>query len=918
MEHKKLGIPMEGFNEAVRKTAAEGIVLLKNENQMLPITEKDQVALFGRCQINYYKSGTGSGGAVNTAYTTNLVEGLRRYKNIALNEELLKVYEEWIQEHPFDDGKGAWASEPWFQKEMPVSMELAKKARETSNKAFVVIGRTAGEDKDYEAVEGSYYLTKEEKQLLETVTEVFEDTGVIMNVSNIIDMSWLETLKNKEHIRSVIYTWQGGVEAGGASADVLVGAVVPSGKLPDTIAYDMKDYPSTANFGSQEKNLYQEDIYVGYRYFETFAPKCVQFPFGFGLSYTDFSMEVKKAQVLGNSVEASVELQIEVKNTGVQYAGKEVVQIYYEAPQGKLGKPARALVAFAKTDLLQPGEIQVLTLHFPVSSMASYDDCGSTGHKSCYVLEPGLYKIYAGNDVRTAKQVFLQEQEGIEISNCMVTEILQEALAPTEKFQRLCPGNRREDGTYEPKAEEVPTQTISLADRIQERLPKTMKITGNQGISFQDVRDGKASLEAFVAQLSEKELAILVRGEGMCNPLVTPGTASAFGGTSPSLYGYGIPAVCTADGPSGIRMDSGLKATQMPIGTMLAASWNLQLVEELYEWEGQELLRNEIDTLLGPGINLHRNPLNGRNFEYFSEDPYLTGKFAAAVVKGIKKSGADATVKHFACNNQELARSIADSVVSERAVRELYLKGFEIAVKEGNACSIMTSYNPVNGHWSASNYDLCTTILREEWGYTGIVMTDWWAKMNDPIKGGEAKITNTAAMVRAQNDLYMVVTNGGSEENEYGDDTLEALEEGRLTIGELQRCAMNICRFILHTPAAQRRLKTLEEMEAEQGEFSFTPVKLWPGKAETMTLKIEQAGRYKFLVRTRSALSSLAQSSSNLLLNQKPVLTIQSNGTENQWTVLKLNNIQLENGEYEVCLNPVKPGLEIDWIEVTR
>ena len=918
MEHKKLGIPMEGFGEAVRKTAAEGIVLLKNENQMLPITEKDQVALFGRCQINYYKSGTGSGGAVNTAYTTNLVDGFRRYKHIALNEELLKVYEDWVQEHPFDDGQGAWASEPWFQKEMPVSMELARKARETSNKAFVVIGRTAGEDKDYEAVEGSYYLTKEEKQLLETVAEVFENTGVIMNVSNIIDMSWLETVKNKEHIRSVIYTWQGGVEAGGASADVLVGAVTPSGKLPDTIAYDIKDYPSTANFGSQEKNVYQEDIYVGYRYFETFAPKSVQFPFGFGLSYTDFSMEVKKAQVLGTGAKANVELQIEVKNTGIQYAGKEVVQVYYEAPQGKLGKPARALVVFAKTDVLQPGEAQVLNLNFPVSSMASYDDCGSTGHKSCYVLEPGLYKIYVGSDVRTAKQVFLQEQEGIEISNCMVTETLQEALAPTEKFQRLCPGSRQEDGTYAPKAEEVPTQTISLAERIQQRLPRTMEIKGNQGISFQDVRDGKASLEAFVAQLSERELAILVRGEGMCNPLVTPGTASAFGGTSPSLYGYGIPVACTADGPSGIRMDSGLKATQMPIGTMLASSWNLELVEELYEWEGQELLRNEIDTLLGPGINLHRNPLNGRNFEYFSEDPYLTGKFAAAVVKGIKKSGADATVKHFACNNQELGRSVADSVVSERAARELYLKGFEIAVKEGNACSIMTSYNPLNGHWSASNYDLCTTILREEWGYTGIVMTDWWAKMNDPISGGEAKMTNTAAMVRAQNDLYMVVTNGGSEENEYGDDTLEALEEGRLTIGELQRCAMNICRFILHTPAAKRRLKTLEEMEAEQGEFSFAPVKLWPGKKETMMLKIEQAGRYKFLVRTRSALSSLAQSSSNLLLNQKPVLTIQSNGTEHQWTVLKLNNIQLEAGEYEVCLNPVKAGLEINWIEVTR
>ncbi len=705
MEDKKIGIPLEGFGEAVRKAAAEGMVLLKNENQMLPITEKDQVALFGRCQMNYYKSGTGSGGAVNTAYTTNLIDGFRRYKNIVLNEELLKVYEAWIQEHPFDDGQGAWASEPWFQKEMPVSLELAKKARETSNKALVVIGRTAGEDKDYAAVEGSYYLTKEEKQLLETVAEVFEDTCVIMNVSNIIDMSWLETLKNKEHIRSVIYTWQGGVEAGGASADVLVGAAVPGGKLPDTIAYDIKDYPSTANFGNEEKNLYQEDIYVGYRYFETFAPERVQFPFGFGLSYTDFSMEVKHAEILGSGVDVSVEFQVEVKNVGSQYAGKEVVQVYYEAPQGKLGKPARELGAFAKTEVLQPGETQVLTLQLPVATMASYDDSGVTGYKSCYVLEPGLYKFYVGGDVRAAQQVSLQGQEGMEISECIVTEVLEEALAPAEKFQRLCPGNKKEDGTYEPKAEDVPVQTISLEERIRERMPEAMEITGNQGISFQDVRDKKASLEAFVAQLSERELAILVRGEGMCNPLVTPGTASAFGGTAPSLYAYGIPPVCTADGPSGIRMDSGLKATQMPIGTMLAASWNLPLVEELYEWEGQELLRNEIDTLLGPGINLHRNPLNGRNFEYFSEDPYLTGKFAAAVVKGIKKSGADATVKHFACNNQELARNTADSVVSERAVRELYLKGFEIAVKEGKACSIMTSYNPLNGHWSASNYD---------------------------------------------------------------------------------------------------------------------------------------------------------------------------------------------------------------------
>ena len=767
-------------------------------------------------------------------------------------------------------------------------------------------------------MEGSYFLTQEEKKLLETVAEVFEDTAVILNVSNIIDMSWLESLEHKDHIRSVLYTWQGGVEAGRASADVLTGAVTPSGKLPDTIAYDIKDYPSTENFGNKEKNFYKEDIYVGYRYFETFAPEKVQFPFGFGLSYADFDLNVQQAEIQGTGKDAKMILKVSVTNVGTQYFGKEVVQVYYEAPQGKLGKPVRELGCFAKTELLAPGQEQILQLELPVNSMASYDDSGVTGHKSCYVLEAGCYKFYVGTDVRNAQKINLEKTEDFELPECVVTVELQEALAPTEYFERIRPGEKGEQGVYTLLREEVPLQTISLEKRIQENLPETMEITGNKGISFQDVKNKKVDLEQFVAQLTKEELAMIVRGEGMCSPLVTPGTASAFGGTAPSLSGYGIPVACTADGPSGIRMDSGLKATQMPIGTMLAASWNVSMVEELYEWEGRELLRNEIDTLLGPGINLHRNPLNGRNFEYFSEDPYLTGKFGSAVVKGIQKSGADATVKHFACNNQELARSIADSIVSERAVREMYLKGFEMTVKEGHACSIMTSYNPLNGHWSASNYDLCTTILRGEWGYTGIVMTDWWAKMNDPVKGGEARMNNTAAMVRAQNDLYMVVPNGGSQENEYEDNTLEALENGTLTIGELQRCAMNICRFILHAPVSERKLKTLEEMQAENDNFAFAPIKLYPQKEETMTMQIEHSGRYKFLVKTRSPLSSLAQSSSNLLLNGQPILTIQSNGTENEWVILKLNNIQLEAGTYQAELTPVKPGLEVEWIEVTR
>ncbi|MGL4372908.1 MAG: glycoside hydrolase family 3 protein, partial [Turicibacter sp.] len=332
-------------------------------------------------------------------------------------------------------------------------------------------------------------------------------------------------------------------------------------------------------------------------------------------------------------------------------------------------------------------------------------------------------------------------------------------------------------------------------------------------IKLQDVKKGLASLEDFVAQLSNEELATIVRGEGMSSPKVTPGTAAAFGGVSHPLLAYGIPVACAADGPSGIRMDSGHKATQVPIGTLLACSWNLELVEDLYTFEGRELVSNQIDTLLGPGINIHRHPLNGRNFEYFSEDPLITGRFAAAVTSGIKTGGSCATVKHFACNDQEAARVDVDSVVSERALREIHLKGFEMAVKDGGAVSIMTSYNPINGHWAASNYDLNTTILRGEWDYSGIVMTDWWAKMNHPMTAGAAGKEYTSYMVRAQNDLYMVVENNGAQSNVANDDTKEALANGSLTVGELQRCAMNICRFVMNALVFDREMTESEAIK---------------------------------------------------------------------------------------------------------
>lgn len=917
MNENKIGIPLEGFGEASRRAAVEGMVLLKNEDAMLPLKEKDCVSIFGRCQIDYYRSGTGSGGAVNVTYTSNLLDALREQESVHINEELAGTYETWIKEHPFDDGGGIWAGEPWHQEEMPVTEETAGRAAQLSNKAVVVIGRTAGEDQDHAAVEGSYLLTAEEREMLQAVTRSFDQVAVVLNVSNIMDMSWLYTLEHKENLRAVLYSWQGGSEGGNACAEILAGVVTPSGRLTDTIAYAIEDYPSTANFGDAEKNYYKEDIYVGYRYFETFAPDRVCFPFGFGLSYTDFTIEEAKITISGLEKEAWIHIRVRVKNSGSAYAGKEVVQVYFEAPQGRLGKPVRALAGFAKTELLSPGASQELAVDFPVAAMASYDDSGAAGHRSCWVLEPGQYKVYVGTDVKNAVQIS-QIDEALYIEECLVIEQQEEVLAPTCGYSRLRPGDKKEGGRYEITYEKVPKQKISLEERIKKNLPRELEITGDRGIRFQDVKDQKADLEEFVAQLSKEELSRIVRGEGMCSPLVTPGTASAFGGVAPSLFHYGIPAVCTADGPSGIRMDSGLKATQLPIGTLLASTWNLKLVEELYELEGEELLRNEVDTLLGPGINIHRNPMNGRNFEYFSEDPLVTGRFAAAVVRGIAKSGAAATVKHYACNNQEYGRNTADSIVSERAMREIYLKGFELAVKEGSARSIMTSYNPVNGHWSASNYDLCTTVLRGEWNYTGIVMTDWWAKMNDPVLGGKADISNTAAMVRAQNDLYMVVSNGGAEENVHEDNLLEALEDGRLTVGELQRSAVNICRFILQSPAAQRSGQTPDDARKEPKGFSFETVRFVPTESEHFQVRLEHSGRYKFLVKVRSPLSEVAQSSCNLLMNGRAVVTIQTNGTGGEWTLIKLNNIYLEAGAYEITLEPVKPGLEIQWVDMTR
>lgn len=771
------------YSKTAVEAIAEGCVLLKNDNQVLPLKKGEKVSVFGRIQTNYYKSGTGSGGKVNVAKVYGIPEGLEA-QGIILNKNLCKIYEEWEKENPFDEGFG-WGQEKWSQEEMPLTDEIVRDAQDESDTAIIIIGRTAGEDKDNSDEKGSYQLTDAEEDMLLKVRKIFKKVVVLLNTGNIIDMSFVQ----KYNPDSVMYVWQGGMLGGLGTAKALTGEITPCGKLTDTIASSIKDYPSDPYFGDHNKNYYTEDIYVGYRYFETFAPQKVVYPFGFGLSYTKFELSGAKSKI--NLKNWEIQTKITVKNTG-NCAGKEVVQIYVEAPCGKLGKPARVLSGFAKTKTLSKGKSQTLLITSSAIDFASYDDSGITGNKSCFVLECGEYKVFAGTDVRSAREIYC-----FTLENDTVLRQCEEALAPVESFDIFY----NENGKLTKKP--VTVSTVDMDKRRKERLPKEIKQTEYKGIKLCDVYNKKASLKDFVAQFTDEDLACIVRGEGMGSALVTPGTAAAFAGVSPKLINdFGLPSVCCDDGPSGMRLDSGIKAFSLPNGTSLACTFNTDLVTKLYTYTGWEMAFNKVENLLGPGMNIHRHPLNGRNFEYFSEDPLLTGLMGTAMLKGLKNAGVTGTIKHFCANNQETRRHFIDSVVSERALREIYLKGFEKAVVNG-ADSVMTTYGIVNGLYTSSSYDLNTTILRKDWGFKGIVMTDWWANINE--RGKEPDKKNFAAMIRAQNDLYMVCPDGKT--NAAGDNTLESLKNGSLNRAEAQRCALNICEHAMGTLAFKRLIK---------------------------------------------------------------------------------------------------------------
>ena len=778
--------------ELSRSAASEGMVLLKNDQHVLPLKRGTRVALFGKATADYVKGGGGSGD-VTVPYLRNLHQGLmikQKEGKVEILESLADFYEKNVAQQYAEGAAPGMTVEP----EVPVP--LLNEAIAFTDTAIVSISRFSGEGWDRKTVltgkyrlsegeqrmfdlseklfeNGDFYLTQAERKMVDLVTANFEKVIVVLNIGGVMETEWF---RENERIQGALLAFQGGVEGGLAAADILTGDVNPSGHLADTFAKALEDYPMEAHFHDSADYVdYSEDIYVGYRYFETIpgAGERVSYPFGYGLSYSDFLIKPVYCAQAGDDIVLSVK----VTNLS-DMPGKTVVQIYAKCPQGELGKSALMLVSFAKTGMLGSGISQTIDMTFPLRCLASYDDEGRI-QKSAWILEKGEYTFYAGDSIRDLTKVLytwtLEEDR--------VLEQLTERCAPKKLSERMRP-----DGSMEKlKTGDYPERILSLApipDLANDfRLPDREAVPGGQAswsvkrehhperILFDEVADGKHTLEEFMEQLEVKELISLTGGQP------NTGVANTYGWGN--LEKWGVPNAMTADGGAGFRVEeqTGVTATAWPCATLLACTWDQDLLERIGRAAALEVKENNCCVWLAPAINIHRNPLCGRNFEYYSEDPLLAGLCAGAVVRGVQSQGIGACVKHFCVNNKETNRKESDSRVSERALREIYLRAFELIVKREHPWSIMSSYNLLNGTHTSENRDLLTGILREEWGFDGVVTTDWWTC-------GEHYLE-----LKAGNDIKM----GAG----YPERVMEAYEKGLISREEIARNARRVLEFIL-------------------------------------------------------------------------------------------------------------------------
>ena len=793
--------------KVARRAAAEGMVLLKNEGQLLPLKEGTKVALYGVGASRTIKGGTGSGD-VNERETVSIYQGMK-------NAGFEITTEDWIEDYDrqYQAARYAWRDEieekaskledqvsGFFNVYSTTPFRMPAGAPITQTDAEVVIyilSRVAGEGADRFDAEGDYYLTKEEKQQLSDICSMYKHVIVAVNTGGLADLSFMDEYSNIEALLQIV---QPGMEAGNAFADIISGKVTPSGKMTDTWAYKYEDYPNSKTFshnnGNVDKEYYMEGLYVGYRYFDSFDIP-VRYGFGYGLSYTTFETKVLATELKENK---KIVVETEVTNTGDTYSGKEVVELYATCPAGKLEKEYRRLVAFAKTGLLAPGQSEKLTLEIGLDKLTSYSE-----KEAAWILEKGTYVIWAGNSLEASapcavlnldKEVVLTKTQNI----CPLKDELEELKQSSEKMNQklealLKVAEEEKVSIMELKAADVETRVVEYRSNAECVLEEARK---------------------FVNTLSTEKLVALASGnpgKGQGSNLGSAGISvpGSAGETNNCALEDGVPGIVLADGPAGLRLmkhynvhegkivnkpfkfslEGGLfcegepadpgetyyqYCTAIPVGTLLAQTWDTALIEEVGEMIGGEMLEFSVTLWLAPGMNIHRNPLCGRNFEYYSEDPLLAGRMAGAMTNGVQNvPGCGTTIKHFACNNQEDNRMGSDSILSERTLREIYLKGFEVAVTEAQPMSIMTSYNLINGVHAANCEDTCTKVTRCEWGFEGLIMTDWTTTEKGPD-------CTASGCMRAGNDLVMP---GAFSDR---DNLNKELADGTLSMDDLKAC----------------------------------------------------------------------------------------------------------------------------------
>lgn len=844
----------------VRSLIPEGMVLLEN-NGALPLKAERKIALYGMGGRKTIKGGTGSGD-VNSRKVVTIEQGIENAGVQIATKEWLDVYDKVYQEgywnfiraarermaagtHIVDILFGYPFQIPEHQ---PITEEDIKKS--DTDTAVYVISRSSGEGADRRNTKGDYQLSDRELESLRFLGEHYKKTVVLLNIGGAIEMKEMKKIKG---IQAILLVSQPGNISGDAIADVLFGRAYPSGKLTATWANTYEDYPFGEEFsqnnGDLDDSYYKEGIYAGYRYFDTFDVEPA-YPFGYGLGYAKFRIENPSVAADEKRVRITLKVVNESGNCISPAKGKEVVQVYVSKPEGKLEKPYQELAAFEKTDELDAGEAQELTIEFPTERLASYD-----AGRACWCMEAGDYFIRVGNSSRNTKIA-----ARLRLDREVILEQDKKLFALDTEFQELKKQKNTVSYSYKAETEEIQnapvltlkpdkfvTRIACYQEKHKEIVKKDRKESGSADmIKLTDVIAGRAALEELVCQMTKEEMAMLCVGRGWENEaggeagigsasLAAPGAA---GDTTVHLMQTReIRNMVLADGPAGLRLEpefqvtaegnpiptgialpmyadlvegieekkeakqpEGVKtyyqyATAVPIATMLAQSWNRKLLEEIGDTIGAEMEEFGITLWLAPGMNIHRNVLCGRNFEYFSEDPLLSGCCAAAETKGVQKHrGTGVTIKHFALNNQENNRSFNNSHVKERALREIYLKGFEICVKEAAPMAVMTSYNLLNGVHTANSVDLLMSLLRNEWGFDGLVMTDWGTTGN-PVPGlaekGKAYKTSTApGCMLAGNDLIMPGMKRDMEE-------ILAAVGTEIQLADLQAATMNILKTLM-------------------------------------------------------------------------------------------------------------------------